>query len=1298
MKPTTPKKQTRITDFFKQNNEQEIDIDTIERPVDRIDLQEINLMQINNQKRIESTEKISHYTDSGKLFIVLGQEPSTRGMGITGLNNRHVKIHAMIDKPRSYIYAHKTLSLWPIEKFCSRDVATALFNPHNPIFGKVVIISLYWDGTFKEIPQEAKNAARYARQNGYTILIGGDANARNTLIGSTTTDTRGRKLEDFFAEYSLSPVNEGNMPTCIRGSSTSVIDFTAVSSEFADKIKNWRVSKKDSESDHRLIEFKVENIKPIIKYHTTMTKKQETNFTKVSEQRAKDIKQKYASTKMWTVNQTENLSNELINMYKQTRDENSTRTKIKIVPKDNVWRDTRVIAQAKRHSRARNFYKKMPHLQERHIAWKKEEKELNRIRLTVRNEFHRGAMSKIVTQTDMAKLTKYAKQGAQREMALIKNKQGVLANTPEEAVTNLCDTHFPGSLTISEEGIRETIKNAEAKKKGKEIIHEDWITQDRIKKAINSFQNKKAPGLDNLTVEHLKLLGNESLGTLELLYKVMFTLNYTPANLRTSKVFMLAKLGKDDYTLAKSYRPISLAPFIFKTFERVCAWDILETALTDSPLNNRQHAYRPERSTETAISQVLNEMEKGVMKKSFTLSTFIDISSAFDGLDPIKATEAMLKKGINKNTVLWYRDYLTSRYAYFDIKGTKTIRHIKIGCPQGGVLSTILWSVAFDDLLNLFNNSKITCVGYADDGCLLISGNRLPYMYGKMNRALENCQEWATTYGLSISAEKTSYMLSTNKKLKSYTIPLEGIILNNKRIQRDTSVKYLGITINQKLNWNDHLNDKIKSAKKNLFRLKGFIGKTWGPSPKMMKYAYTSCIRPAMTYACFAYANCLTKKQIGKLRSLQRMALMMMGNYRKGKPGESLNIMTDTIPIELFIKEEATKTGIRINKHFDKNWDGNGSGKSNGHVKLIMDEIDALELPNAPTDKIPMKKIWETNYEVEIKEGSDYYTGTRCYTDGSKTSTGTGTGVCFMENDFITKTRCKGLSDHTTVFQSELEGLQLACHILNEYPSLTNENKKITILCDSQAALKAISNDSTTSKTVLETINLLNEVGKKITLNLRWIKAHVSHQGNEMADTLAKTATTLTSKKLTYLSTAYIKNKIRENTYKVWDEKWTSTDKYRQTKLFMPHPDPGKSKKIMNLNRHDLDLLVRNVTGHAHLQRHNTLITQGRYADSTKSRDLAYSLTGNENEFDYTRTQSEIDDLTDPHLAGMTCRHCKLHNTVETPIHLYDECLAHWRIRREIFGYHVIYRHTQDWDPAKLANFFSHINAENLEN
>ena len=136
-------------------------------------------------------------------------------------------------------------------------------------------------------------------------------------------------------------------------------------------------------------------------------------------------------------------------------------------------------------------------------------------------------------------------------------------------------------------------------------------------------------------------------------------------------------------------------------------------------------------------------MEKGKTKGKFTLATFIDISSAFDKLNPEKAVAALIKKGVDRDIALCSKDYLQNRHAFVDIKGQQMWRGLNVGCPQGGVLSTILWNIAFDDLLKLFNYNSIICVGYADDGCLLITGKSLHILFRDMNEALEMCKGWA---------------------------------------------------------------------------------------------------------------------------------------------------------------------------------------------------------------------------------------------------------------------------------------------------------------------------------------------------------------------------------------------------------------------------------------------------------------------------------------------------------------------------------------------------------------------------
>ena len=69
---------------------------------------------------------------------------------------------------------------------------------------------------------------------------------------------------------------------------------------------------------------------------------------------------------------------------------------------------------------------------------------------------------------------------------------------------------------------------------------------------------------------------------------------------------------------------------IFKGLEKLVKWELERTSLTEKPLNRNQHAYSRVYNVDTALAQVVDEAEKGPLRKEFTLGVFIDIAGAFN--------------------------------------------------------------------------------------------------------------------------------------------------------------------------------------------------------------------------------------------------------------------------------------------------------------------------------------------------------------------------------------------------------------------------------------------------------------------------------------------------------------------------------------------------------------------------------------------------------------------------------------------------------------------------------------------
>ena len=122
------------------------------------------------------------------------------------------------------------------------------------------------------------------------------------------------------------------------------------------------------------------------------------------------------------------------------------------------------------------------------------------------------------------------------------------------------------------------------------------------------------------------------------------------------------------------------------------------------------------------------------------------------------------------------------------------------------------------------------------------------------------------------------------------------------------------------------------------------------------------------------------------------------------------------------------------------------------------------------------------------------------------------------------------------------------------------------------------------------------------------------------------------------------------------------------------------------MSRFDLGIMVRYLTGHAHLRRHNKI---------ANTQQPTY--------YDLPEMQYELKDPDDCHKGafdrGITCRICKLKGNEETPFHLAFDCLGAWNTRRRLMG---CYSRTSDdpptWDPLSLLEFFKHFDLENKPN
>ena len=129
--------------------------------------------------------------------------------------------------------------------------------------------------------------------------------------------------------------------------------------------------------------------------------------------------------------------------------------------------------------------------------------------------------------------------------------------------------------------------------------------------------------------------------------------------------------------------------------------------------------------------------------------------------------------------------------------------------------------------------------------------------------------------------------------------------MDGQEIPFSETVKYLGVTLDNKLTWKTHVDGKTAACKKLMVMINSNLRGMHAPKPKLSKWAYTGVVRPKLLYACMTWGNSInTVQQLKKLNSLDRLATRSTTTITRNTPQASIEIMIDLMPIEL------QKTGI----------------------------------------------------------------------------------------------------------------------------------------------------------------------------------------------------------------------------------------------------------------------------------------------------------------------------------------------------------------------------------------------------
>ena len=410
------------------------------------------------------------------------------------------------------------------------------------------------------------------------------------------------------------------------------------------------------------------------------------------------------------------------------------------------------------------------------------------------------------------------------------------------------------------------------------------LTEDEVKSQLKKLNVKKAAGPDGISPRVLKLCADQLCSIIHTLYSLSLSKCEIPTLWKTSCIIPVPK--KVNISCLNDLRPVALTSHLMKVFERLFLKKI--RPLVHDFQDPLQFAYRAKIGVDDALLYLTNSVYSHLENSSsYVRIMFFDFSSAFNTIQPHLLAQKLKNMCIHPNIIKWVTHYLTDRPQYVKLQNNRsansshtntsrnTAAHITsdtittfTGAPQGTVLSPFLFTLYTSDCR--FNEPSCYLQKFSDDsaviGCIYDKDEEL------YRNNVNTFVDWCDRNYLLLNVTKTKELIVDFRKSKE---PMEPICIKGENVQIVSEYKYLGVTIDDKLNWSKHTSNVFKKAQSRLFFLRKL--RSFNVCNRMLKMFFETVVCSVMTFALVCWGGNAARGSMNKLEKLIKKAESCVG-------------------------------------------------------------------------------------------------------------------------------------------------------------------------------------------------------------------------------------------------------------------------------------------------------------------------------------------------------------------------------------------------------------------------------------
>ena len=325
------------------------------------------------------------------------------------------------------------------------------------------------------------------------------------------------------------------------------------------------------------------------------------------------------------------------------------------------------------------------------------------------------------------------------------------------------------------------------------------FSQGNIAKIIQNLDPNKAHGHDNISIRII--CGSSMYKPLEMIFKQCIETGVFPSEWKKASIVPIHKKG-DKQTL-ENYGPVSLLPICGKILERLMFNKMLNFCIENKLISPNQSGFKPGNSSINQLLSITHEIYESSDAGREVRSVFLDISKAFNKVWHDGIIYKLTQNGISGNLLNVLEDFLKERKQRVVLNGQFSAwKNINAGVPQGSILGPLLFLIYINDLTDgLTTNVKL----FAGNTSLFCVAHDTETSANDLNKDLKIINNWAFQWKMNFNPDPTKQaheVIFSRKTIEIYHPPL---IFNNTNVSQSSSQKHLGLILDSKLIFDEHL-------------------------------------------------------------------------------------------------------------------------------------------------------------------------------------------------------------------------------------------------------------------------------------------------------------------------------------------------------------------------------------------------------------------------------------------------------------------------------------------------------------